>query len=319
MVPRLSLLAVLVWCAGCGGPAPQSEALAPTAVLADPASPRIDGEFWKTWGDGAAELASFDLVYPRYGSGRKGTAVAIFVSETFAAGARVKSDPGNRPRSEEFSVMKLNLVEDFQTGIYDYNLMLQAFVTMEAASSRPAGVLSKAVWSSQEWCGALFKQVLVEPAVVRTSSHSYFDGEADQQKDLAAPVGPFFSEDALLLWARGMAWPVLAAGEKREVPALLSLRRTRFDQGPAAWGKATLERHSATDREIFTARMEGGPVWTVEVTAAAPHRVLRYSSSEGLEATAIASERSKYWERNRPGGEEDLKRLGLKLRPPRTM
>ena len=38
-----------------------------------------------------------------------------------------------------------------------------------------------------------------------------------------------------------------------------------------------------------------------------------------VEATAIASERSKYWQRNRPGGEEDLKRLGLKLRPPRTM
>ena len=31
-------------------------------------------EFWSHWGDGKAELAAYDLTYPRYGSEREGSA-----------------------------------------------------------------------------------------------------------------------------------------------------------------------------------------------------------------------------------------------------
>src|SRR6185503_7282151 len=79
--------------------------------------------FWKRWGDGRGELAGYDLTFPRYGSLRKGVAITIFVTETFSHSLRVKSDPGRHPASDEYPVMKLNLVQDFGTGIYDYNLM----------------------------------------------------------------------------------------------------------------------------------------------------------------------------------------------------
>jgi hypothetical protein len=82
-------------------------------VVTSPDSPAYDAAFWKTWGDGQAELTSYELTYPRYGAPRRGTAVAITVAETFANSARVKSDPGVRPKNDEFPVMKLNLVEDF--------------------------------------------------------------------------------------------------------------------------------------------------------------------------------------------------------------
>src|SRR4051794_39769772 len=35
---------------------------------------RFDQTFWKTWGDGQAELSAYDLTYPRYGKPRHGVA-----------------------------------------------------------------------------------------------------------------------------------------------------------------------------------------------------------------------------------------------------
>jgi len=183
---------------GCGG-GKGPETAAVVAEPKDAASPVYDAAFWKTWGDGFAELTSYDLQYPRYGAPRPGVAVSIFVAETFANSLRVKSDPGVRDKKDEFPVMKLNLVEDFQTGIYDYNLMLQSFVALEGVNGRPAGVLTKVAWSSQEWCGNLFKQALLDKGAVRVTSHSYFDGEGDQTLNEATPAAAVLSEDALML------------------------------------------------------------------------------------------------------------------------
>ncbi|MBL8242232.1 MAG: hypothetical protein JNM66_32700 [Bryobacterales bacterium] len=301
--------------AGCAKPAPEKAA----EKVTDSASPAYDAAFWKTWADGYAELASYDLKYPRYGAPRQGTAVAIFVAETFANSLRVKSDPGVRDKKDEFSVMKLNLVEDFQTGVYDYNLMLQSFVALEPVNGRPAGVATKVAWSSQEWCGNLFKVALFDKDALRLTSHSYFDGEGDQSLSEATPAAAVLSEDALMLWARGMAWPVLKDGETREVPALLSLQSARFKKGPSQWGKATLTRESKGELDIFRAKLSDGRERTFEVEKAVPHRIVKYSASEGLEATLLASERMKYWELNKPDGVQALKKLKLNLRPPQTM
>src|SRR6056297_3157419 len=89
-------------------------------------SPELGSDFWDHWGDGRAEVSSYDLVYPRYGAPREGTAVTIFVTETFDPEQRVKSEG-----AEGVSVMKLNLIQDFPTGVYDYHLMTSAFVALE--------------------------------------------------------------------------------------------------------------------------------------------------------------------------------------------
>jgi hypothetical protein len=301
--------------AGCGGKGPDTAA----AVAKDAASPVFDAGFWKTWGDGFAELTSYDLQYPRYGSARPGVAVSIFVAETFANSLRVKSDPGVRDKKDEFSVMKLNLVEDFQTGIYDYNLMLQSFVALEGVNGRPAGVLTKVAWSSQEWCGNLFKQALVDRDVVRVTSHSYFDGEGDQALSENTPAAAVLSEDALMLWARGMAWPVLKPGETREVPAMLAMQAARFKKGPLQWGKAVLTRTASGDVDIFRAKLSDGRERVFEVEKAAPFRVLKYITSEGLTAVLVASERMKYWELNKPEGVKALEKLKMGVRAARTM
>src|SRR5206468_1920034 len=100
--------------------------------------------------------------------------------------------------SDVFQVMKLNLVQDFSTGIYDYNLMTSSFVALSAVNGLPAGSATKVSFSSQEWCGNVYAQVLFDSSQLRRTLHSYFDGEQDQQDTLAAQSAGV-SEDTLLM------------------------------------------------------------------------------------------------------------------------
>jgi hypothetical protein len=296
----------------------------PAGAYIDP--PIADSLFWKTWGDGQAELASYDLIEPHYGQPRRGTAVTIFVTETFSNSARVKADPGKHPKSDEFPVMKLNLVKDFQTGIYDYNDMTSSFVALDAVNNRPAGSLTKVSFSSQEWCGTVYHQLLFDANSIRSTRHSYFDGEGDQQLSLAYPANGAAS-DALLLWARQMAEPRLTLGESRTVPLLSPLQLVRDSHRPAEWTRAKLSRVKVLEPLVVPAGKFAVEAWTAEsangkltiyAETAAAHRIIKWESSNGERAELLAAERMKYWQLNVPGGEVNLKKLKLYPRPART-
>lgn len=285
-------------------------------------SPQIGDEFWSHWGDGMAEIASYDLTHPHYGAERKGTAVAIFVTETFDPEQRVKDDGG-----EGVSVMKLNLVEDFPTGVYDYNLMTSVFVALEPALGRPAGAPYKISFSAQEWCGQSWQQWLFDPAPIRRTSHSYFDGEADEE-DLLALHPKGVVEDALWHWVRGFTGPALDPGGKADLRILPAIKRLRQRHEDPGWVAATLTRSSGTQTidvpagsfqvEKFTAAAPGF-TRAVYVEAAAPHRIVRWETGDGESADLIESERLEYWKMNGPDSESAVERLGLQPRPPRTM
>jgi hypothetical protein len=239
-------------------------------------------------------------------------------------------------------VVKLNLVEDFPTGVYDYSLMTSAFAAMRPVHGLPAGHTTKVSFSSQEWCGHVYQQALFRDSGIEVDSHSYFEGEGDrqQQQDHSADG---FAEDALFLWARGMAGPQLQPGQTLTVPLYRSMAVQRLWHIPSAWDTATLQRSEGTEQvevpagqfeairytaEVAmdaTTRLYGGaPVpastrtWTYLVEANPPHRVLRYSRSDGLDAQLIASDRMPYWSLNGPEGIEALERIGLQPRPGRT-
>jgi len=291
------------------------------------ASPTFGDSFWKKWGDGKGEVSGYDLTFPRYGELRKGIAVTVFVTETFSNSARVKADPGKHPKADEFPVMKLNLVQDFSTGIYDYNLMTSAFVALAPVNGRPAGSATKVSFSSQEWCGDTYGQILFDTGSARLTSHSYFDGEADQSRDLAVPADAL-SADALLLWARGFAAPLVAPGERREVPLVLSMRTARLNHRPVEIQKATLSRDAAHSRlsvpagsfevERSTVEVAGGPTWKISVEASEPHRLIEWETSDGEKASLLAGDRLEYWRMHAEKDQPALARLGLKPRPPRT-
>lgn len=307
--PKLVLLALL-----------SSSLLACSARADAPLPPSYDSRFWSHWSDGKAELAAYDLVFPRYGELRRGSAVTIFVTETFSDSARVKADPGKHPKADEVAVMKLNFVVDFQTGIYDYNTMSSAFVLLAPRGERPAGSLSKVSFSSQEWCGHVWHQLLFDDDSVREVSHSYFDGEADVVKELPQPRAGL-SEDALLLWARGLAGPRLAPGQKLEVPFLPSLMSSRLAHRPLAWGRARLERAAGATTvtvpagtfEVELRKVTSGDdlVRSYYVESAWPHRLVRFEDSAGMKAELRGAERLKYWEMNHEGQQEALRRIGL--------
>jgi hypothetical protein len=287
----------------------------------------FDAAFWKTWGDGNAEVSSYDLVFPRYGKPRQGLAVAIFVTEPFSDSLRVKADPGKHPASDVFPVMKLNLVEDFQTGVYDYNEQTSSFLALSTGKGRTEGTLSKISFSSQEWCGHAWLQALVGTDRLKLTEHSYFDGEADRQYELPLPGGGV-SEEQLIFWARGMAAPRLSPGQSIQAPFLPSLQSSRHDHKSLQWTRVRLSRDAAKREiqspagrfrvEVFRSVTDAGFSRTFYVEADAPHRVVRWETSAGEHAELVASERLKYWELNRPGDESVLTRLGLKRRTSRT-
>jgi hypothetical protein len=322
---RLSLLSLLL--SGCELE-PEADAGAP------PASPwranSYDASYGKHWYDGKAELAAYTLTYPRYGAERpNGTAVAITVTEDMRAATRVKAND-NGP--DTVPVLKLNLVEDFATGIYDYNMMTSAFVQTRAGLGLPAGAQLKVSFSSQEWCGHAYQQALFNPDKIHHTAHSYFEGEADTDAQLDGDAGGL-SEDVLYLWARGLAGPALAPGEAvKELPLWRSAAVSRLRHIAPVWDRATLTRAAKTesitspagtfevDRYEASVTRTGAAndVWTFLVEHAAPHRVIVYARADGLRAELVGSKRLPYWQLHDRGQEALLKEIGLTPRGPRT-
>src|SRR5574341_1266745 len=190
-------------------------------------------DFWEHWGDGRAELNGYALKQPRYGALRSGSAVLIFVTEDFSDALRVKAEPSRHRAADVFPVLKLNAVRDFATGIYDYNVMTSAFVRIAAGWP-----LAKLSFSSQDWCGQVWHQLVPRAGRLAGVFHSYFDGEADGTEDLELPQGGVV-EDALPVLLRGWNGAYLEPGERRSVPFLPSLLWARLNHRKLADRKST--------------------------------------------------------------------------------
>lgn len=290
-------------------------------------APVFGDTFWAHWGDGKAELTGYDLTFARYREERRGTAVAIFVTETFSNELRVKANPGVHAASDEVPVMKLNLVEDFPTGIYDYNLMTSSFLTLAPSGGLPAGSPTKVSFSRQEWCGHVYSQLLFNPGVIRQTTHSYFDNEADWQGEVNYPPDGI-AEDALWFWARGMAAPLLEPGGSEKVKLLLSLQNSRVIHEELAWRAATLSRSGDTETvtvpagsftvERWSAAVENGSTRTFYVEADSPHRIIKWETTDGELAEMLGSVREPYWKMNSNAYLSAVEGLGLSPRPLRT-
>lgn len=103
------------------------------------------------WYSGKAEITSYELIQQRYGQARKGKAVLVFVTEDFDDEQLVKT---NSKDQTDFSVLKLNAMKNFTTGIYPYHIMQSTFLPME---KNQAAV--KIASSIQEWCGQSYMQL----------------------------------------------------------------------------------------------------------------------------------------------------------------
>ncbi|MEM8782159.1 MAG: hypothetical protein AAGE65_04805 [Planctomycetota bacterium] len=291
--------------------------------------PVYDEGFAEVWYDGQAEIAAYDLVYPRYGEMRRGNAVAVTVTERFRWAPRVKADTPD----DAFGVVKLNLSEDFPTGIYDYNLMTSAFVAAEPIEGLRAGVPVKLTFSSQEWCGQAWQQAVFDRQGVEHEHRSYFEAGADQN-ELLPGYDAYLAEDALFLWARGLAGPQVEPGESVEIPLYRSAAVTRLRHLPVAWDAAVLTRVEGTSRvhseaignaEVFTLHAtirrsglneQAKYIFTVE--AQAPHRVIQMARNDGYTLTLKGVSREPYWRQSSNADRALLENFGMSPRPPLT-
>ncbi|QQX76378.1 MULTISPECIES: septum formation inhibitor Maf [Aequorivita] len=174
----IPLFVILYVISGCNASEEKSDSqpISAKKETSKTATPRnISKEFKEYWYSGTAEITSYSLMQERYGEIREGSAVNIFVTEDFLPDAQVKA---NNVSEENISVMKLNQMKNFNTGIYPYSIMTSTFSPI-SEKEHPLKITN----SVQEWCGQVYMQ-LNNRAEFEIESHSYFQGEADQEISL---------------------------------------------------------------------------------------------------------------------------------------
>jgi len=188
-------------------------------------------DFKKYWYNGKAEITSYELEQARYGEIRKGKAVLIYVTEDFLPKEQVKAD---RENPSNIPVLKLNATKKFNTGIYPYSIMQSTFYSV--TNDQHAIKVSS---SMQEWCGQVYAQ-LNNREKFEVISHSYFEGEADQNFKLEKNI----LENEL--WAKIRINPKsLPKGDISIIPSF-EYCRLRHKEIKAYKAKATLHQGDKT-------------------------------------------------------------------------
>ena len=191
----------------------------------------LSKEFKNYWYTGQAEINSYQLAQERYGEIRDGKAVLIYVTEDFSTVKQVKADNHNKTNTP---VLKLNTTKTFNTGIYPYSIMESSFYPVGQESH--ALKLSASV---QEWCGQVYTQ-LNNRESFDISSHSYFEGEADEN----FKISKAHLENEI--WNRIRIHPAyLPLGEIQMVPSL-EFSQLRHRQIKAYTAIAFLEKGKYT-------------------------------------------------------------------------
>jgi hypothetical protein len=260
--------------------------------------PAVAGDFDSYWHDGKAELNGYRMKISRYGETREGKGVAIYVTEPFSESRRVKlDDPGKNP-GDVVDALKLNLVRDFQTGVYDYNTMVSVFVRTKDLSPL------KISFSSAEWCGHVFEELIFTPGQVSGFYNSYFEGETGK-RDLAWPNNGI-TEDSLWILLRGLRGEFLKPGQKKTVPMLTGTYYGRLAHKPPAWAEARIER----DGNVYTVTASDRTGKFV-IEPEYPHRITRWEMWPDISAELTGSVRLEYWRLHNTGDERYLKQLGI--------
>jgi hypothetical protein len=298
--------------------------LALSAACAPAGSARAQEDFGALWQDGKAELNGYRLSIGRYGEPRAGEAVMIFVTEPFSRSQLVKlDDPSSNP-ADAVEVLKLNLVRDFQTGIYDYNTMVSVFSRSEDFAPL------KVSMSSAEWCGHVYDELRIRDAGIEEKRFSYFEGETVERTIPGVTGGVL--EDNFPILLRGLRGAYLGPGAMKKVRVLPGTFASRLRHRPLEWQVAEIERLGAPERVrvpagtfdamVYVVRMPGRE-GRFHIERDAPHRILRWSWTSALASGAPAflggdetgeltgTARLPYWRLHGNGDERLRAEIGL--------
>ncbi len=272
-------------------------------------------EFGAWWFDGKAELDGYELTVSRYGEERTGSAVLIYVTEPFSESKRTKLDyPARAPKGDEVNAFKLNMVRDFQTGIYDYNTMVSSFVRTDDLTPL------KTSFSSAEWCGHVYQGIEFRGGKLQSRIDSYFENESSEIA-LPVPEGGV-AEDHLFILLRGLHGPFLDAGKSRKVPLLTGVFQNRLAHEPLRWVDATITRRANTETVTVPAgtfltiaydiAIGDGRTGTFRIESAWPHRIVSWQLLPDVRGALTGSTRLPYWSLHANGDESYRAKIGLK-------
>ena len=264
---------------------------------------RISEQFKTHWFDGFAEINSYSLDQSRYGEVREGNAVLIYVTEDFLKKEQVKA---NQKSKTTVAVLKLNRTKKFLTGIYPYSIMTSSFSALRS----PQPIIKNSA-SIQEWCGQSYLQMNQREAGLNIVSHSYFEGEADQNFTIENNL----TEDEL--WNLIRLKPhLLPQGKLMLIPSLESNRMNhkKIEAYPA--------NASVEVKEKYTIYWIAYPLLkrylSIKFLTDFPHTIegwVEQTIKNGKESTSTAkrihTERRRYWnENNNPS---EILRIPFKL------
>ncbi len=266
----------------------------------------LSNEFKAYWYAGEAEITSYSLEQARYGELRDGHAVLIFVTEPFRPDVQVKAD---RNGPDNINVLKLNSTKKYLTGIYPYSIMSSSFYPV--GDNQHAIKVSTSV---QEWCGHVYSQLNNREAF-EFKSHSYFEGEADQELTLSKS----WMENEI--WNKIRINPVdLPIGEIEMIP---SLEYIRTGHRPVKAYKANTTLTNQGDVSTYTIEYPDlDRSLSIHFSATFPHGIEgweeTFKSGYGPNAMTLTSKATKkkqiktpYWRQN--GVEDEVLRQDLEL------
>jgi len=246
------------------------------------------------WKDGRAEVAVYDSERIVYGKVRTFKEQLITVAENLDKDTLVKTSKKKKSRR----VLKLNIVQKFDTENYPYSYMTSVFV--DAKSPRE---IVKLTSGSQEWCGNTFKIYKQKTSGFgKLEWHSYFEDEADGITDVVIHDNDYF-EDALpvslreLKFKKGLTRPI------RIWKTLTDNRTPDFEIDAATM--------TVLKEEIVRSRAGSHPSWKIEIKRKAgsdfywfakkrPHVLTKMETHDGRKRLLYGKVRWKYWDRRFP-------------------
>jgi hypothetical protein len=301
--PHAGVLAagLVLWaCSACAGGSSEGREAGTSGAPPNPFAAH------SLWDDGRAEVNAYEALQRRYGALRPFTAYHIVVKEDFSRAQLVKADPGHDP-DDLVTVIKMNQVLEFQTGIYSYHQMASTFF------DRSTMDLLKFSLTSFEWCGNTYKEYTRRDGKARLHVHTYWDNQAEATYDL--PVGPdvvFY--DQVPLWVRSLPQTAGTVRALRLIPSQIHSQGSRPEVRSAvlrASGEETIESPAGTFPALrWELKVEGEPpdlFWTAREF---PHLLVAWDKPDGGRYRLMWTQRLAYWMLNRPGDEKHLARPG---------
>jgi hypothetical protein len=272
---------------------------------AEPKPVALGQDFRTYWYNGQAEISTYTLDQERYGANHPGEAVLVFVTEPFRTDKQVKFENPPKPNEEPprtTTVLKLNSIQKFVTGIYDYSMMTSVFAPVETEQHA-----LKVTSSVQEWCGQTYLQLNANNREYWVLGRSYFENDVAENYSIARA----WLEDEL--WTRLRFAPEsLPTGEFDCIPSLtfsrLAHRKPAVDTATAQLTDYAGSVFKGTGLRAYTLRYPNRQrTLQIVFERAAPYRIVGWEETRVVRdktlttrATLRKTIRSDYWKQNRP-------------------